>query len=149
MNPIVIYSTHRRNTEKVAIAIAEAANCSAQKLTESFDSSTLPLKGYDIIFLGTGIRGGEPYSELLNYLKSAKLGVGKRFLLFMTWAGGGASNKLAYEAVKKVLENNDQKLERDYFICLGQTFRFTRRGHPNDSDLVEARKWALEKLNTP
>jgi flavodoxin len=146
MTAIVIYSTHRGNTEKVAEAIAEAANCKTVKLAENFDASTLPLSGIDTVFLGTGIRGGEPYVELLNYLKSADLGTGKRFLLFMTWAGGGASNKLTYEGVKKALEDRGQQLEPDVFICLGQTFGFTRRGHPNEGDLADAKKWATQKL---
>jgi flavodoxin len=146
MKSIVIYSTHRRNTEKVAVAIAEAANCKAVKLTENFDASALPLSDIDTVFLGTGIRGGEPYIELQNYLKAADLGTGKRFFLFMTWAGGGASNKLAYESVKKALEARGQRLEPDVFICMGQTFGFTHRGHPNEGDLAEARKWTAEKL---
>jgi len=146
MKSIVIYSTHRRNTEKVALAIAEAANCKAKQLTENSAPETLPLDGIDVVFLGTGIRGGEPYIELQNYLKSADLDEGKRFFLFMTWAGGGASNKLAYEAVKRALEAKGQRLEPDAFICLGQTFGFTHRGHPNDGDIANARKWAAEKL---
>jgi flavodoxin len=146
MNSIVIYSTHRSNTEKVALAIAQAANCKSVKLTENFDVSTLPLDGYDTVILGTGIRGGEPYIELLSFLKTTDLGSGKRFLLFMTWAGGGASNKLAYEVVKKALEAKGQHLDPDYFICLGKTFWLTHRGRPNDADLAEAKKWATEKL---
>jgi flavodoxin len=146
MTSIVIYSTHRGNTEKVALAIADAANCRAVKLTENFNPETLPLDGINTVFFGTGIRGGEPYVELQNYLKTADLGTGKRFFLFLTWAGGGASNKLAYEAVKKALEAKGQQLDADVFICLGQTFGFTHRGHPNDGDLADARKWASEKL---
>lgn len=146
MNPIVIYSTHRGNTEKVAEAIAVAAGCKAVKLAENFDPTTLPLEGVDTVFLGTGIRGGEPYVELLNYLKAADLGAGKRFFLFLTWAGGGASNKLAYEGVKKALEVRGQRLEPDVFVCLGQTFGFTHRGHPNDGDLANTTKWASEKI---
>jgi hypothetical protein len=38
----------------------------------------------------------------------------------MTWAGGGASNKLAYESVKKALEARGQRLEPDVFICMGR-----------------------------
>lgn len=146
MNPIVIYATHKINTEKVALAIAQAANCKSVKLTENFDASTLPLNDNDTIFLGTGIRGGEPYIELSDFIKTANLGTGKRFLLFMTWAGGGASNKLTYEVVKKALEAKGQQLEADYFLCLGQTFGLTRRGRPNEADLAEAKKWATEKL---
>jgi flavodoxin len=139
MKPIVIYSTHRSNTEKVALAIAQAANCNAIKLTKDFDPSTLLLDNYDLVFLGTGVRGGEPYVELLNFIKTANFGDGKQIMLFMTWAGGGASNKFAYERVKKTLEAKNQSLAVDYFICLGQTFGFTRRGRPNEVDIVEAK----------
>jgi flavodoxin len=148
MNAIVIYSSHRNNTQKVAEAIAETAGCKAVKLSENFDASTLSLEGVDLVFLGTGIRGGEPYIELQNYLKTADLGVCKRFLLFMTWAKGGASNKLAYEGVKKALEAKGQQLSQNYFLCLGQTFGFTHKGHPNDGDLADAKKWALQQLDT-
>jgi flavodoxin len=146
MKPAVIYSTHRNNTEKIALAIAQAANCKSIKLTKNFDSSAMLLDDSDLIFLGTGIRGGEPYVELLNFLKEANLGNSKRFILFMTWAGGGASNKIAYERVKKTLEIKNQCLDEDYFLCLGQTFGFTRRGRPNETDIAAAKKWATEKL---
>ncbi|MDR2708184.1 MAG: hypothetical protein LBB87_05520 [Nitrososphaerota archaeon] len=146
MNPIVIYSTHRNNTEKIALAIAQAANCKSIKLTKDFDTSSISLDEYDLIFFGTGIRGGEPYVELLNFIKEANLGNGKQFLLFMTWAGGGASNKLAYERIRCSLDVKAQHLDADYFICLGQTFGFTRRGRPNEADMADAKKWAVGKL---
>jgi flavodoxin len=146
LKTVVLYSTHRGNTEKVALAIAEAAGCKAVKLTENSDASALPLSEFDTVFLGTGIRGGDPYVELFNFLKSADLGDGKRFLLFMTWAGGGASNKLAYEGVKRALEAKGQQLDTDVFICMGQTFGFTHRGHPNEGDLADAKKWVTAKL---
>ena len=146
MNPVVIYSTHKGNTEKVALAIAQVVNCKSVKLAKTFDAPSVPLDDYDLVFLGTGIRGGEPYVELLNFVKTANLGSGKRFVLFMTWAGGGASNKLAYQRVKEALEIMGQRLDQDYFICLGQTFGFTRRGRPNEADIDAAKKWATEKL---
>jgi flavodoxin len=146
MNPIVIYSTHRNNTAKIALAIAQTANCPSIELAKTFDSSTVSLDSHDLVFLGTGIRGGEPYVELLNFIKTANLGSGKRFVLFMTWAGGGASNKLVYQRVKETLELRGQQLEPDYFICLGQTFGLARRGRPNEGDIAEAQKWVTEKL---
>jgi flavodoxin len=146
MNPIVIYSSHRNNTEKIALAIAQIVNCKSIKLTKTFDASTISMDGYDLVFLGTGVRGGEPYVELLNFIKTANFGGHKRFVLFMTWAGGGASDKLAYHGVKEALKLREQFLDLDYFICLGQTFGFTRRGRPNETDIVEVKKWAIEKL---
>ncbi len=151
MNTVVVYASHRGNTEKIAAQIAQAVNCKATRLNTDFDASTFRLSGYDVVFLGTGVRGGEPYVELLSYLKAADLGA-KRFVLFMTWAGGGASDRLAYEGVKKALETRGQRLDADFFVCLGQTFGFTRRGHPNEGDLAEAEKWAtkqIEKAHKP
>lgn len=148
MNAIVIYSTHRGNTEKVAQEIAGTVNCKAIKLTENFDASTLSLDTCDLVFLGTGIRGGEPYIELLNYLNAVQLKNSGRFVLFITWAGGGASNRLTYERIKQTLEAKGQQLSENYFICLGQ-FGFTRRGRPNIGDLAAARKWATEQINNP
>jgi flavodoxin len=146
MNPIVIYSTHKNNTEKIALAIAQTANCTAVKLTKTFNPFSMSLDNYDLIFLGTGIRGGEPYVELLNFIKTANFSSDKRVVLFMTWAGGGASDKLAYQRVKETIELRGQHLEPEHFICLGQTFGFTRRGRPNTTDMDEAKKWAIEKL---
>jgi hypothetical protein len=64
----------------------------------------------------------------------------------MTWAGGGASDKLAYQRVKETLELKGQYIDSEYFICLGQTFGFARRGRPNTTDIAEAKKWTIEKL---
>jgi len=146
MNPIVIYSTHRGNTEKVAMSIAQVVSCKAVKLTKSIGSIDVSLDGYDLVFLGEGIRGGEPYVELLNFINMVDLGSGKRFVLFMTWAGGGASDKLAFRRVRDVLNLKGQFLESDYFVCLGKTFGFVRRGRPNEVDMFKVKKWATEKL---
>ncbi|MCL2476117.1 flavodoxin family protein [Candidatus Bathycorpusculum sp.] len=148
MSVVVIYSSHRGNTEKVAQAIAAHLNCSAVKLTENFDVQSLSLEGCRLVFLGTGIRGGEPYVELQNYIKTAEFKAGVRFVLFMTWAGGGASNRLAYERVKQQLEARGQMLEGDYFICLGKTFGFTHRDRPNAGDLAQAKIWAQQKIQS-
>jgi flavodoxin len=146
MNPVVIYASHRNNTEKIALAMAQAVNCKAVKLAKSFDLSSMSFECYDLVFLGTGIRGGEPYVELLNFIKTANFCSNNHFMLFMTWAGGGASNRLAYQRVKETLKLKGCSLEADYFICLGQTFGFTRRGRPNSADIAEAKKWVKEKL---
>jgi len=64
----------------------------------------------------------------------------------MTWAGGGASDKLAYQRVRLILEAKGQRLLDNYFACLGKTFGFARKGHPNILDFANARKWAAEQL---
>jgi flavodoxin len=145
MNAIVIYSSKSGNTEKVALEVAAELGCKALKITKDFDAKTLPLEDYDMVFVGTWIYGGEPSTDMQNYLKTLGFnGSNRVFALFMTWAGGGASDRLAYQRVKLILEGKGQRLLADYFVCLGKTFGFARKGHPNMEDFAKARKWAKE-----
>ncbi len=142
MKPILVYSTKSGNTEKVAYAIAQELNCKFVKLDET-DFSTLSLEEYSLIFLGTWVRGGDPSPIMLKFLKQLKLPYGDRqFALFLTWAGGGKSDVLAFNRVKQILENKNQNLLDDYFKCFGKTFGFDRRDHPNQQDLSNAVAWA-------
>jgi flavodoxin len=144
MNAIVLYASKTGNTEKVALQIATELNCKAVKITKD---STLRLDGYDLVFLGTWIYGGEPSNDLQNWLKALQFTDSKRvFALFMTWAGGGASDKLAYQRVKLMLESKGQRLQEPPFVCLGKTFGFAHKSHPNDEDLANARKWTKQQL---
>jgi flavodoxin len=148
MNAIVIYSTRSGNTEKVALEIAAELNCKAVKISKWFDASTLPLNVYDAVFVGTWIYGGEPSTDLQNYLKALNFSdSNKVFALFMTWAGGGASDQLAYQRVQLILNEKGQQLQENYFACLGKTFGFARSGHPNKADFANARKWATQQLS--
>jgi len=144
LNAIVVYASRTGNTEKVALQIASELGCKAEKITKD---SMLQLGSFDLVFLGTWIYGGEPSNDLQNWLNALQFGDGKRaFALFMTWAGGGASDKLAHQRVKLILEGKGQKLQEPPFVCLGKTFGFTRRGHPNDADFKNAIKWARQQL---
>ena len=143
MNSIVIYSTKSGNTEKVALEIAQELDCKAIKISKELDFSTISLKDFDLVFIGTWVRGGEPSPNMRSFLKQLNLeDNNRRFALFMTWAGGGISDVLTFKRVKQLLESKNQRLLDDYYKCLGKTFRFARRGHPNTQDLADARKWA-------
>ena len=73
----------------------------------------------------------------------------RHFALFMTWAGGGKSDVLAFNRVKQFLEFKNQSLLDDCFKCLGKTFGIARRGHPDAQDLANARKWARTLVSAP
>lgn len=148
MNPVVVYSSKTGNTKKVALEIAQELNCPAINVSETSDLATISLKGFDLVFLGTWIRGGEPSPDMLKFLNQIDLQDNNgQFALFMTWAGGGKSDVLAFNRVKQLLAHKNKKLLEDYFKCLGATFGLARRGHPNSQDLVEARKWAHSKTH--
>ena len=148
MNPVVIYSTKSGNTEKVALEITQELNCNAIKISKETDFSTISIKDFDLVILGTWIRGGEPSPDMISFLKQLSLeDCNKQFALFMTWAGGGKSDVLAFNRVKQFLEVKNQRLLDDCFMCLGKTFGIARRGHPNAQDLANARKWAKTLLS--
>ena len=144
MNVIIVYASRTGNTEKIAFKIASELGCKAEKITKD---STFQLDSYDLVFLGTWIYGGEPSNDLQNWLKALEFIDNKRvFSVFMTWAGGGASDKLAYQRVKLILEGKGQRLQEHPFVCLGKTFGFARKSHPNDQDMENAGKWAKQQL---
>jgi flavodoxin len=150
LNAVVIYSSKSGNTQKVAFEISQELNCNAIKICGDADFSTISLGDFDLVVLGTWIRGGEPSPDMANFLKNLKFEDSNRqFALFMTWAGGGKSDELAFRRVKQLLEIKNQSLLDDCFKCLGKTFGIARRGHPDAQDLANARKWAktLVKAN--
>jgi flavodoxin len=150
MNPVVIYSTKGGNTEKVALEIAKELDCKAIKISFQSDFRTISLREFDPVFIGTWVRGGEPSPDMISFLKQLNLEDSNRqFALFMTWARGGKSDVLTFNRVKQLLEAKNQMLLEDYCKCLGKTFRFARRGHPDVKDLTEARKWARRATCSP
>lgn len=149
MRAIVVYSSRGGNTEKVALAIASELKCRAVKIGKDFNPSTLALDDFDLVFIGTDIFGGEPSKDMLGYLKAQNFcDTNRQFALFLTWAGGGKSEILAFNRVKEYLQAKNQKLLDNCFKCLGTTFGITRRNHPSAIDLVEAKKWAKEIIKT-
>jgi flavodoxin len=143
MNPVVIYFSKSGNTEKVAFEIAKELNCHSIKISRETVFSAISFKNFDLVLIGTWIRGGEPSPDMTSFLKQLSLEDGNmHFALFMTWAGGGKSDVLAFNRVKQLLEAKNQRLLDSSFKCLGKTFGIAKRGHPNSQDLANARKWA-------
>jgi flavodoxin len=153
LKPIVLYSSRSGNTEKVAGEIASDLNCPCIKITKEFNPSTVNLRDYDLVFLGTGIYGAEPNAELLNYLNEMNLKNNVNFALFITWFGRGTTDKVVYERIKAIVEAKGQRLLENYYSCLFEgsiiVARFIfpdSKGHPTTEDLCNARKWARELI---
>jgi flavodoxin len=150
MNPVVLYSTKGGNTEKVALGISQELDCKAIKISGKLDFSMISIKDFDLVFIGTWVRGGEPSPDMISFLRQLNLeDNNRRFALFMTWAGGGKSDVLTFNRVKRLLEAKNQRLLDEFYKCLGKTFGLVRRGHPDAQDLANARKWARKFSNEP
>jgi flavodoxin len=142
LNSVVVYSTKGGNTEKVAFEIAQELKCRAIKVSDEKEFS-VSLAEFDLVFVGTWVRGGEPSPAMLNFLKKIDLtGYTGKFALFITWAGGGISDFLTFRRVKQLLDAKNHRLLDDYFKCLGKTFGLVARRHPDAQDLINARQWA-------
>jgi len=155
LKAIVLYSSKGGNTEKVAKEIASELNCQIVKIGEDFDSSTVDVNDFDLVFVGTGNYVAKPSAKMLDYLKEMKPKDSKQFALFMTWFGRGRSDEVVFEKMKTAVEANGQKMSKSYYKCQGEGHNamarlFARlmghdaRGHPNAEDLSAARKWAKE-----
>ncbi|MBD3173263.1 hypothetical protein GF326_12425 [Candidatus Bathyarchaeota archaeon] len=151
MKTIVLYSSRSSNTEKIANEIASELDCPCIKISKDFNPSTVDLRDFDIVFLGTGIYGAEPNAELLNYLKEMNPKNNVNFALFLTWFGRGTTDKAVYDLVKTIVEDKGCRLLEDYYSCLFEgniiiaRFIFPdSKGHPTAEDLSNARKWARE-----
>ncbi len=151
MKPIVLYSSKGGNTEKIASEIASELNCSYIKISKDFNSSTVNIRDFDLVFLGTGIYGAKPDADLLNYLNEMNLKNNVIFALFITWFGRGTTDRAVYDKIKATVEAKGQILSENCYSCLfeGPSIISRRlfpktRGHPTAEDLSNARKWARE-----
>ena len=143
MKLVVLCSSKTGNTRKIADEMAADLNCESVRISQTGASSDLDLNTYDLIFLGTGIRAGNPNEDLLNYLKTVDIKESKSFAVFLTWGGAGKTDQAVIGRLKGILESKGQKVIGDYFRCYGGwQFAFLRRGHPNNEDFKAARIWA-------
>jgi flavodoxin len=155
LKSIVLYSSRGGNTEKIAREIASELNCRCEKISENFDSTSIDLNDFDLVFIGTGNYSARPSEVMLDYLKEMNLNDSRHFALFMTWIGRGTTDKAVYDIVKAAVEAKGQKLLENYYSCFGETHSTMERGiarlifpdargHPTAEDLSNARKWAKE-----
>jgi flavodoxin len=143
LNPIVIYSTKGGNTQKVAEEIASELNCDSLRITKAVPIPTFDLNNYDLIIVGTGIHGGNPYEDIVAYLNTIELKEPKTFAIFITWGGALRTNQVVFSKIKNILELKNQKVLEDFFSCYGG-WKILRRGRPKMEDFKVARIWAQE-----
>ena len=93
----------------------------------------------DILFIVSGIYGGEEKEELLNFAKTLPANEIGQVVLLTSSALGQTQGRL-----RKVLEQGGHRVAREEYHCKG-SFLFLAMGHPNAADLEGAvafvRKW--------
>jgi flavodoxin len=87
--------------------------------------------------------GGKPGKPMVAYLESLEKVTGKRAACFSSCAGD-ASKTLA--VMKEILNKKGYTIV-DCFSCFGKFAGLSKRGHPTEEELNQAKEFA-NKLNT-
>lgn len=143
---IICKSIHHGNTLKVAEVIAKELDA------DIVDPSKFDIKNiwkYDIIGFGSGIYNGKHHESLFTLLKNIPLQHHKKAFVFSTWT---ICYKKMHEPFRKELIKKGFIIS-DEFICKWfinygflKYFGGLNKGRPNQSDLDNARKFAISLL---
>lgn len=143
MKTLVIYSSkHHMNTEKIAMAIGTELGAEVKKLS---DIRPQDLDGYDLVGFGSGINRFEVYPELTALVNGLSERKGQRTFVFTTCA----SNKDWTQKFRMLLASKGFNVVGE-FHCPGlwtPLFFRIRRGHPDATDIENARAFARSLLH--
>lgn len=130
MNISVRYYTRSGNTEKLAMAIAEAVGAEAKDINISLDGKA------DVLFLGCSYYAFDVDENVKKFILDNKENIGK-IVCFGTSAMLGSTKK----QVKKVADEAGVAVADEEFHCYG-SFGPMHKGRPNDKDLEKAAMFA-------
>lgn len=102
------------------------------------------MKNYEIIILCSGIYGGNPHSNLSDWIEeldSEDINESIKFYMFVTWFGQGDSDKKTMGKINYKLNKINATLQNDYMSCYGEKMFFIRRGHPDEEDCKKVLEW--------
>lgn len=130
MKTAVRYFTRSGNTEKLALAIAEAIG------VEALDVSAPLEEKADILFLGSSVYAGGIDEAVKNFIRDNSARIGKIYN-FST----AALLPSTYAQVKKVAAEHGIRMAEQEFHCRG-SFSIMHRGRPNAEDRKKAAAFA-------
>ena len=145
MKTLVLYSTKTGNTQKIAQAIASEINAEIIQVANPAPTSDVDLTEYDLIFVGTGIRAGNPFPELVSYLNTIDLQEPKTFAIFLTWGGAGKTNEKVSGKIRTILESKNQNVLDGFFSSYGK-WNMRKSSRPNENDITAAKTWAQDTI---
>ena len=134
----VIYQTRSGHTRTVAEAIADEIGVKAIDINEPAS-----LADTDLLFVGMGIYAGKVDQNLMDYLDQLPQNKTRGAAVFSTSAT--ASDHM--ELVINLLEHKGITVYPEHCCVKGQFMGIVSHGHPNDSDLRKARRFAREVLD--
>ncbi len=128
----VIVDSRGGNTRKVADAIAEEMGISVKDVTAGLTDDA------KLLFLGSGIYAGKPGDAMMKFIESGDFS-GRKVALFGTSASLAGGQKLI-TTMTDALTKKGATIAGAYH-CRGKMF-LINRGHPDNEDLENAKKFA-------
>lgn len=132
MKVAVRYFTRSGNTEKLALAIAEAVGVEAKDVSVPLEEKT------EILFLGSSVYAAGVDEAVKRFIAENKDKIGKLYN-FST----AALISSTYKQVQKLAAENGIDMAEEEFHCRG-SFTVMHKGRPNAEDLQNAAKFAKE-----
>lgn len=136
MKKAIIYITLRGHSQKIATYLSTKTNLPLFNLNDNPDLSIYP-----VLFLVSGIYGGESKQELLDYFKNNPSQTSQKMILLTSSVVPKPQGSLC-----DILSKNGYIVESQQFFCPG-SFLFIKLGHPNQIDLANALQFIEPYLN--
>lgn len=148
---VVYASTHHKNTEKVAIAMADEMHA---KLITSKDAKKMDLSKFDLIGFGSGIYEADFHKRILEIVETSDLEK-KQVFIFST--SGVKQNRFLKNIFNRNILNTLSRKQAKIlgsFSCRGwdsagplvRLIGGVNKGRPNKKDLARAKEFAREIL---
>ena len=136
MNIRVMYhSGYKGNTMKVATAIAETLGIRAERIGKEKIVFSKPV---DLLFIGSGVYFDKPHKKAMALIKELDSSIVKNAAAFGTY--GNQSN--VGEQINKLLQEQGINTLGESFVCKGASVGTDNKGHPNATDLENAKAFA-------
>ncbi|MHA1688043.1 MAG: flavodoxin family protein [Promethearchaeota archaeon] len=163
----IIYFTNTGNTEKIARAIRDALSDHEIDLLSVNEADNTPLNKYDVLFLGSGVYGSIASNALVKFIISSVSALPKKIALFCTHESLQFYQR-PFKRLEKVVQKQGCSIIGE-FDCLGENLGMKMedrmkiieslppekkedakksldisKGRPNEEDLNNAKRFALE-----
>ncbi|PKM55009.1 MAG: hypothetical protein CVV00_05840 [Firmicutes bacterium HGW-Firmicutes-5] len=138
MKTQVLYASMTGHSKKIAHAIAERLSTQAYDLK---DNPTLP--ECDLLFIVSGIYGGDSKPELISFVKNLSPSQVKKTALITSSTRNSAQGSL-----RQTLVDTGINVEPEEYLCQGG-FLFKAMGHPNKDEIEGAVVFAQKLVKEP
>jgi len=134
---VVFHSGYKGNTMKVATAIAEALNVRAERIGKVKIEFSEPV---DLLFIGSGIYMHKPHKKAKALISEINPTIVKNAAAFGTY---GNQSDIG-EQIKGLLQEQGIYVLGEPFVCRGASVGTDNKGHPNATDLENAKIFAKD-----